>query len=355
MTGALVVLAALVTPGGGVGEDLTPAFLLEEILVIPGVSGHEEGVREAIKNRLPKWAARIAEVDGHGNLIVQAGEGDPSILFVAHMDEIGFEVVGMGEDGSLQVQRKGGFLPSLYEGEIVEVHGREVAVPGVVPPRSDRGDRFEYGSVRVDVGTSSPDETAKLGVAVGDTVTVPKQFDRLLGKRLMGRSMDDRVGSAALLWAIRQVDPEKLPRQTTFTWSTREEIGLVGAAGMAETRKPTYVFPVDTYVSSDSPRENPRFGHVRLGEGAVVRAIDRSNIAPYADVMRVVELAKKREIPIDYGVTGGGNDGSAFVPGGAVDIPIAWPLRNSHTAVEIIDERDLDSLSRLIVAIAEEF
>ena len=152
-----------------------------------------------------------------------------------------------------------------------------------------------------------------------------------------------------------QIDPARLKRRVTFTWATEEEIGLLGAKGMAETRKPDFVFPVDTFVSADSPRENKRFADARIGHGAVVRAIDRSNISPYRHVMRLVELAKGKGIPLQYGMTGGGNDGSAFVPGGAVDIPIAWPLRNSHSAVEIIDERDLDALARLVVAIAEEF
>ncbi|MCZ6691733.1 MAG: M20/M25/M40 family metallo-hydrolase [Planctomycetota bacterium] len=346
----LILIAILAGPGA---DD--PTALLEQIIIIPGVSGHEERVREAIRERLPEWAAKVAVEDEHGNLIVEVGEGKPWVLFVAHMDETGLEVMKIADDGSLVVRHRGGFLPTLYEGEIVEVHAKEGVVPGVVPPRERGQGRFGYDSIRVVLGTRSAEETQGLGVAVGDTITVPKRFDPMLGGKKMGRGMDDRVGSAAILWAIRELDPEALSKKVTFVWSTEEEIGLEGAKGLAAVKKPDFVFAVDTYVSSDSPRESPRFGHVRLGEGAVVRAIDGSNIAPFNDVMRLLDLARDRKIPLEYGVTGGGNDGSAFVPGGAVDLPIAWPLRNSHTAVEIIHAGDLMALSRLVVAIAEEF
>ena len=328
---------------------------LGEIIEVPGVSGHEERVREAIRERLPDWAKAKATVDDHGNLIVDVGSGGPWLLFVAHMDETGFVVTGVEGDGEIRLERKGGFHPTLYEGEAVWVHTSKGPVAAVVPPRDDPDDAYTYESVSLYAGADSSEGVEALGIAVGDTVTVPKRYERLLGRRLMGRAMDDRVGSAAMLWAIHRIDPAKLKRRVTFTWATEEEVGLIGARGMAETLKPEFVFPVDTFVSSDSPRENRRFADARLGQGAVVRAIDRSNIAPYRHVMRLVELAKGRGIPLQYGMTGGGNDGSAFVPGGAVDIPIAWPLRNSHSAVEVIDERDLDALGRLVVAIAEEF
>ena len=345
-----ILIAILAGPGA---DD--PAALLEQIITVPGVSGREERVREAIRERLPEWAAKASVEDDHGNLIVEVGEGKPWVLFVAHMDETGLQVIQIADDGSLEVRTRGGFLPTLYEGEIVEVHAKKGVVPGVVPPRERGQDRFGRDSIRVVLGTESAEESQGLGVAPGDTITVPKRFDQMLGGKMMGRAMDDRVGSAALLWAIQQVDPETLSMKVTFAWSTEEEIGLVGAKGLAGVKKPDFVFAVDTYVSSDSPRENPRFGHVRLGQGAVVRAIDGSNIAPYKHVMRLADLARDRKIPLEYGVTGGGNDGSVFVPGGAVDLPIAWPLRNSHSAVEIIHAGDLAALSRLVVAIAEEF
>ncbi len=116
-----------------------------------------------------------------------------------------------------------------------------------------------------------------------------------------------------------------------------------------------FVFAVDTFVSSDSPLETTRFAHAQLGKGAVVRAIDNSNIAPRGIVKKILKLAQEQSIPLQYGVTSGGNDGAVFTQYGTIDLPISWPLRYSHSPAEVIDMRDLESLAQLIRVIAEKF
>ena len=116
-----------------------------------------------------------------------------------------------------------------------------------------------------------------------------------------------------------------------------------------------FVFAVDTFVSSDSPIENSRFANAILGQGAVVRAMDNSNIVPRPLLNKVLKLAKLRNIRVQYGVTGGGNDGAVFTQYGAIDIPVSWPLRYSHSPAEVIDLRDLDALADLVRAVAEGF
>jgi len=145
----------------------------------------------------------------------------------------------------------------------------------------------------------------------------------------------------------------------TFVWSTREEIGLVGAAALAkrlaaEGRTPDYVFAVDTIVSSDSPLESKRFADVQLGKGFCIRAIDDSNIDPGPLVNRLAQLARANQIPYQIGITGGGNDGSTFVPYGSVDIALGWPLRYSHSPAEVVDTRDVHALADIVVALAKE-
>jgi putative aminopeptidase len=110
---------------------------------------------------------------------------------------------------------------------------------------------------------------------------------------------------------------------------------------------------VDTFVSSDSPLEPKRFGDAEIGKGFVIRAVDNSNIVRSDLVEKVIKLARGDQIPVQYGVTGGGNDGSAFVRYGAVDVALGWPLRYSHSPAEVIDTRDVDSLARIITVIAK--
>jgi putative aminopeptidase FrvX len=158
----------------------------------------------------------------------------------------------------------------------------------------------------------------------------------------------------AATWALGP----NLRQDVTFVWSTSEEIGLVGAADAAkrlaaEGHAPDYVFAVDTFVSADSPLESKRFADAIVGQGFVVRAVDNSNIVPRNLVEKVVSLANSSHIAAQYGVTGGGNDGSAFLQYGSTDVALGWPLRYSHSPGEVIDTRDLDALSKIIEAIAK--
>jgi putative aminopeptidase FrvX len=106
-------------------------------------------------------------------------------------------------------------------------------------------------------------------------------------------------------------------------------------------------------VSSDSPVESERFAGARIGAGAVARALDNSSVTPPAEVDRMLRIARTAGIPLQYGVTNGGNDGSQIMRYGAVNVSVAWPLRYSHSPAEVIDLRDLRSLTRIVAALAQ--
>lgn len=344
----------------------TTTELLSRLTTTYGASNHEQPVRETIKSLLPKWAK--PEADDAGNLILHLGAPGavktPKILMIAHMDEIGFEVKSISNDGRLEAELLGGMILSFYQGHPVVVHTSARDLQGVIElPNGWDETTFEWPNeaenpIRIDVGARSPQEAADLGVKVGDSITIPKKYRALLGTRANARSLDDRVGDTALISAVWLLGSSLPDRDVTFVWSTGEELGLVGAAALAkrlaaESHEPDYVFAVDTLVSSDSPLESKRFGDAQIGKGFAIRAVDGSNIAPAPLVDRLAHLARVNRIPVQLGVTGGGNDGSAFVPYGAVDVPLGWPLRYSHSPAEVIDTRDVDALGRIVAVIAK--
>ena len=361
-------------PPGAVAssKELTPTEILARLTPVYAASGHEGPMRRAVVDLLPKWAK--FDTDDAGNLIVHVGAAPansktPAILVVAHMDEIGVDVKSISNDGRLEADWSGGEM-SFYSGHPALIHsgdGHFAAIyelpngwdePKFEWPRGGRG--MAAPVIRIDVGARSPEEVAKLGIKVGDWVTIPKAYRPLLGTRANGRSFDDRVGCTALLSALRALGAPLIDRDVTFVFSTSEEVGLVGAGKLAarlaaEGREPAYVFAVDTFVSSDSPLENKRFADAELGKGFVIRAIDNSNVVPPALVAKVIQLARANQIPVQYGVTGGGNDGSAFVRYGPVDVALGWPLRYSHSPAEVIDTRDVEALARIIFVIAEKW
>ncbi|MFI5097230.1 MAG: M20/M25/M40 family metallo-hydrolase [Candidatus Acidiferrales bacterium] len=354
-------------------EPAAPSF--QTLVEAYGASGHERAVRKAVRGLLPEWAQKKIRSEENGNLVLRLGDGrrdekTPRIAFVAHMDEIGYEVKKIEDDGRLQVEVLGGGYTQYFLGHSVLVHEEDDLYVGGVLELPGGWDRpgFEWPNgakamnepAHVYVGTRTKGETEKLKIKPGDFVTIPKEYRPLLGTRANARSFDDRVGCAALIAAVRALGPELPGRDVTFVWSTEEEVGLKGAAAFAEqaakeNRVPDFVFAIDTFVSSDSPLESKRFADAKLGEGFVVRAVDNSNIVPREYVDRVVALAKENAIPVQYGVTGGGNDGSVFLRYGSVDVALGWPLRYAHSPAEVIDTKDLDALGKIVEVIARKW
>jgi putative aminopeptidase len=321
-----------------------------------GVSGMEAPVRAAVQGLLPRDLR--TETDTAGNLWVTLGSGEPTVVFLAHLDEVGFKVTGIRDDGLLELEPVGGVFPFLWQGKPALVHTGHATIPAIFQPRDSMtgGDSIHPPPpVRADVGTSSRAATAALGIEIGNTLTMPKQFVRLAGRRATGRSFDDRVGAAAQILALRRLDRKRLRHTVIFLWTVREEIGLEGAEAAANALglRPSRVHAIDTFVSSDSPLELKNFALARLGEGAVARALDYSSVTPPAMLDTLASLAREAKIPFQIGTTNGGNDGSVFAAYGVPNAPIGWPLRYSHSPAETIDLRDVVSLAEIIRVVAE--
>ncbi len=346
-------VAGLPTPGGP--DSLADAArLLAGLADAYGASGHEGLVRDAVRAALPAWARQRATVDTAGNLVVAVGPDRDTVAFIAHLDEIGFAVTRIAPDDTVGLRSLGGFYRSLWEGQPALLH-RDGAPPlaGVFVPRDSARTR-EPAELTAWFGVDSAALTA-MGVRPGAPVTGVKSATRLGAVRFSARSSDDRTGCAALILAMRALDPARLTHKVVFAFTTREEIGLEGAAALAAElgRTVRRVYAVDTFVASDAPLESHRFAYTPLGAGAVVRAVDNSSTAPLDVVDEVLAVARAGRIPVQVGTTNGGNDGSEFARAGAVDVPLSWPGRYSHSPVEVLDLRDLRALAQLIAALAQ--
>lgn len=342
-------------------------------------SGHEQGAREAILRRLPAWARPLAHVDPAGNLVLHIGHAlpgshQPTILFDAHMDEVGYQVTRIRRNGELLVRELGGFYGRYYLGHVMRVDlpdGRGVGAVLAPPAGWDRPG-FKWPPAlstlrepaEAYVGTDSREATERLGIHEGDFLTIPKVYRPLLGSHFQIRSIDDRAGDTALIETVRALGAdfarEHPGRRLTFLWATREELGLQGAAAYAARvaglgREPDVVFAVDMFVSSQSPLESGRYGDQPLGEGFVVRAVDFSHIDSPADVARVLALARTHHIAAQYGVTGGGNDSAVYTRYGADAVALGWPTKYSHSPAEESDTRDVYALSRICTVLAKDW
>ncbi|HDT14405.1 MAG TPA: M20/M25/M40 family metallo-hydrolase [Candidatus Aminicenantes bacterium] len=361
---SLLTVLALLTAAGAAGAQSKAWDLLRELVRVPGVSGHEGRVADVILDRLP--AGLETERDAMNNIWFTVGSGRPHLLFVAHTDELGWIVDQVTADGRVRVKPGGGLLAQTVEARPVLIHTARGDVPGIVSPRPGYDDpppevetpaaAFTAASFEIYLGVETEAGARALGVAEGDPVSPSKTLSDLGPGLMATRAVDDRAGCAALLEAARRLSPGSIKGRTiTFAWDVQEEIGLFGASELAKSIKPDFVFAVDTFVSADSPLESKRLASLPIGRGAVVRAIDSSSITPKTEIRKVLAIAKRRGIPVQVGNTRGGNDGSVFVAGGAVNIPLSWPGTYAHSLIEKIDRRDLEALTDLVLALVTEW
>ena len=359
------------------------AKLLTGLVESHGVPAHEWSVRRYVLESLPDWARERAVVDDIGNIMVEVGPdsgADDMTVFMAHTDEVGYEVESVAADGVVTLGRLGGPVSSAWEGQTALLHfdpedapstktgsgdnteprWKSASLAAAAPPplrgvflTRDTADSKNPNVMRAWFGLDAT-ELAARGVEEGAAVTSHKEGLRLGPTRFVARALDDRAGTTALLLAVRALDPTTLGKRVVFAWSVYEEGGLLGAAAMARRygAKTRRIYSVDTFVSSDTPLESPHFAYARLGNGPVLRAIESSGISPDAERSRVFAAAERAGIPLQLGLTQGGTDGTRFTFWGAPNQGLSWPGRYSHSPGEVLDLRDLAHLGQLIVALS---
>lgn len=325
---------------------------LREITRIPGISGYEEKVREKIEEWIEPYADYT--VDTIGNLIVELGEGETKAVFMAHMDEIGLLITGIRPDGKLTFRKVGGIDDRLLYGrhfDVITENGKLDGIIGVLPVHLNLERKFEtvpWHRLVMDIGADSREEAEALGVKVLDYAVFKKHFAVLNDRYVSTRSLDDRFGVVALVEAIKDLVDHDLDGKYVFAFTVQEEIGLKGAKFLAQKYSPKYAFAVDSFGCCADLT-----GDVRLGGGAVIRAVDNSAIYTRRLARRVAEIASKNEIPLQVGVTGGGTDASVFQDKSEV-LALSVPIKYLHSEVETLHLGDLEALIKLIEAIAFE-
>ncbi|ASA77397.1 M42 family metallopeptidase [Thermococcus sp. 5-4] len=325
---------------------------LREITQIPGISGYEERVREKIKEWIEPYADYT--VDTIGNLIVELGEGELKGIFMAHMDEIGLLITGIRPDGKLTFRKIGGIDDRLLYGrhfDVITENGKLDGVIGALPVHLNLERKFDtvpWSKLVIDIGAESREEAEALGVKALDYAVFKKHFAVLNHRYVSTRSLDDRFGVVALVEAIKDLVDHDLDGRWIFAFTVQEEVGLKGARFLAERYSPKYAFAVDSFACCGDLT-----GDVKLGGGAVIRAVDNSAIYTRELARKVTEIASRNEIPLQIGVTGGGTDASAFQHKSEV-LALSVPIRYLHSEVEILHLADLEALIKLIEAIAFE-
>ncbi|HHY46730.1 MAG TPA: M42 family metallopeptidase [Firmicutes bacterium] len=319
--------------------------LIKKLVETYGPSGSEDRIRDTIKREIQGLADEV-KVDPLGNLIATRKGDGARILVAAHMDEIGVVVTFIDENGFLRFSNVGGVTPHVLLGERVVFANGTIGVCGA--EKLDDIKDLKLNKMYIDIGARDRKE-AEGKVSIGDAAGYWREFSDL-GDRLVSKSMDDRIGCAVIIEAMRRVKNERLPNEVCFAFTAQEEVGARGARTVAYGVSPDIGIAVDVTGTGDTP-EGWKMA-VKLGAGAAIKAMDRSLVAHPKVKELLVEVANREDIPyqievLEYGGTDAGSihTSKEGVPSGVISIP----ARYIHTPSELVDYGDVESCVRLLV------
>lgn len=316
-----------------------------------GVSGGEFPASKCALQLLKNYTEN-AKIDDFGNVIGYLGEDEskPLILLDAHIDQIGFTVTYICDDGFLKVGKCGGIDVRTLLAQTVTIHGKETlkGVISTLPPHvakeKDKAAKLE--DIVIDTGLSG--ERAKELISQGDFVTVDGRFSVLAGNRVCSPATDDRAGVVSLLYALEILKEDKeLPFRVAVQFAAQEEVGGRGARIAAFNIDPDYAIAVDVSFAQSKGVDPSKCG--KLGKGPMIgiaASLDRKISAG------LIETAKSAEIPYQTEVMGGDSgtdaDDISVSRGGVRTGLVSVPQRYMHTPCEVLDIADIENTGRLI-------
>lgn len=342
--------------------------LVTELMLIPGLSGHEGRVRRYLAKEL-KVLGVESRVDRLGNLIATlAGDGAaPSVMLFAHMDQLGLIVRKIEASGLLRVERVGGVPEKALPSQAVLLcvgEGRDV--PGVIANKSHHATPPEekykvlpYPELYIDAGFGAAEEVLAAGIDIGTPVVYQPKAIALAGDRLAGTSVDDRAACAVIVEVARALAAIERKPTVHLVFSVLEEFNLRGAVTAAQALSPDIAIQLDLILATDTPDLASR-GDVRLGGGPAMslysfhgRGTLNGTIPHPALVRLFADAAGRERLPLQRSAHIGALTDSSYVQlvgAGVAAIDLGFPCRYTHSSLEVCDLADLVGLTRLIVA-----
>lgn len=340
---------------------------LKQYMEIEGMSRYEDDVVAALKENT-KDANVDYQRDGLGSLIMTSQLADPNgpkIMLAAHMDEIGFVVNRILDNGQIQLKWVGGGLNDVYVGTkaklISSTNQTFIGVFGHtsahILEKEKREKRTTANDFFADFGFKDKKEAESLGIEPGDRVYGSGETIRLHNPDLVGgKAMDNRAGVTVIDQVINRLKGEKLPNFPYFVGTVQEEVGCRGAKTASSILKPDVAFAIDTGASHDTHGVVP--GTPVLGKGVAINVMDMGTMMDPKLVNFLSELAKKHNIPLyKYVAQGGATDAEElqFANGGVATIGISIPQRYLHSPIGVASLSDIQAIIDLMVEFIKAF
>tara|TARA_B100001250_G_scaffold378657_1_gene368665 strand:- start:3498 stop:4544 length:1047 start_codon:yes stop_codon:yes gene_type:complete len=321
--------------------------LLSEICEEAGAPGHEQKIREIVIREIQSLVDDI-KIDNMGNVIaIKKGKEKKKVMIAAHMDEIGFIVTHINENGFIHFHTLGGFDPKTLTSQRVIIHGKKdvIGVMGSKPIHlMNAADRAKVPTIKdyfIDTGMSKKE--VEKSISIGDVITRERELIQM-GDCLNCKSLDNRVSVFILIEMLREMK-NKPPYDTYAVFTVQEEIGIRGANVSAMDINPDFGFGLDTTIAWDTPGSTKQERVSSLGEGACIKVMDSSTVCDYRMVKYMKEISKKNKIKTQLEILPAGGTDTAGVqrmnPGGSIAGAVSIPTRHIHQVIEMVHKEDV--------------
>lgn len=340
--------------------------LLKDLMLIPGLSGYEGRVRRRLREELDRLGLP-SRADRLGNLIatLEGAAGAPSVMLFTHMDQLGFMVRKIEPDGFIRVERLGGVPERALASQAVLICvGEDRDVSGVIANKSHHATTPEekyrvvpYQELYVDAGFGSAEAARSAGVEIGSPVVYRPQAIELAGGRIAGTSIDDRAGCAVLVETARALRDVAQRPTVHIVFSVQEEFNLRGVLPAAQALAPDIAIQLDLVLATDTPDMNAR-GEVRLGGGPAMSMYSfhgrgtLNGLIPHPALVALFEESVTAAgLQLQRSAHVGALTETSYVQlvgEGVACIDLGFPMRYSHSSLEVCDLSDLDGLTRLL-------
>ncbi len=336
--------------------DMKEIQFLKEITDLESTSGNEAAVRNYLREKYTGLADSI-ETDGLGSLMATLGNEGPRVLAVGHMDEVGFMVRGITEDGFVKFSRTGFFFATGVMSQYFNIQTEKGIVPALcaLGPGSKISDKMpDIRDLVLDIGCTSKAEAQELGVQIGDYIVPQGNFQQLGKNRnyLSNKAWDNRIGCAIALRVMENLKKEGHPNIFIGGGSTQEEVGTRGAKTLGNMAKPDIAFSIDIGPADDM--YGSKHEEVTLGKGPELCFMDSGTISNRKLLRFAAKIADECGIPYQVSLMyHGGTDAEEFqftgygTPVLLVNVPCRYP----HTPTSIILYEDYINTVKLMTEV----
>jgi putative aminopeptidase FrvX len=330
--------------------------LLKALCDCSAVSGDEQEVRDVLIDTLEEHADEI-RFDGLGSFIARKGARGPKVAIVGHMDEVGFMVTHITDEGFIRFDTIGGWWSQSMLNHRVTIRtrsGRKIpGVIGSVAPHAlsekQKQQPMIFDEMFVDIGANSREEVVNRGIAMGDFISPEANFARWGEDKIVAKALDNRVGCALMAELFQRVDN---PNITLYgVGSVEEEVGLRGAQTSAESIKPDVVIVLDTAVAGDVPGIDAVKYPLKLGYGPGVMLFDKRYFPNQKLLAALKTSAEKQEAALQFStMKTGATDGGRYnvMGGGRPVVALCLPTRYLHANSGMISATDYDAAFTIV-------